>query len=177
MDDQTQPPGDLPPDADNIPDHKTHEQLESGAAPEPRYAMTPDMEAETPEAGAVPPGYDWPTHGGYLGCLLGLLPACLLAGFISSTFIAWPWFNGKGNLPTVVVVALIIIIFAACIYGFARLGWTLGRRFYRKYPQPEPTWGESDNAPSASGISGAAEQDASQDIQGIQGEASGQATP
>ena len=177
MNDQTPSSGDLPPDTDTTDTNTSDTSGHADAAPDPIYAPTPDMEAENPEAGAVPPGYDWPTHGGYLGCLLGLLPACLLAGFISSTFIAWPWFNGKGNLPTVVVVALIIVIFAACIYGFARLGWTLGRRFYRKYPQPEPTWGESDNAPSASGISGAAERDASQDIQGIQGEASGQATP
>jgi hypothetical protein len=25
-----------------------------------------------------------------------------------------------------------------------RLGWVLGKRFYRYYPQPRPTWGESD---------------------------------
>lgn len=112
-------------------------------------AMTPDMEAELPEAGAVPPGYDWPTHGGYLGCLLGILPACLIAGFLSSTFVAWPWFNGKSDIPPVVSIVLIVALFVVCVYGFGRIGWVLGRRFYRKYPRAEPTWGEDDNATAA----------------------------
>lgn len=196
MDNQTQPPDDLTsdgaiardntseihdtldtPDTPNAPDHLD-------AAPDPRYAPTPDMEAENPEAGAVPPGYDWPTHGGYLGCLLGMMPACLIAGFLSSTFVAWPWFNGKSALPTVAVFALIVITFAACILGFGRLGWALGRRFYRKYPRGEPSWGEDDIAVSASASADvddaqAASQSgqASQTTPGISGEASGQATP
>jgi hypothetical protein len=105
-------------------------------------AMTPDMEAELPEAGAVPPGYDWPTHGGYLGCLLGILPACLVAGFLSSTFVAWPWFNGKSALSPVISIVLIVALFVVCVFGFGRIGWMLGRRFYRKYPRSEPSWGE-----------------------------------
>ena len=107
-------------------------------------AMTPDMEAELPEAGAVPPGYDWPTHGGYLGCLLGLMPACLVAGFLSSTFVAWPWFNGKSDLSPFVSIVLIVALFVVCVYGFGRIGWVLGRRYYRKYPRTEPTWGEDE---------------------------------
>jgi hypothetical protein len=110
------------------------------------------MEAESPEAGAVPPGYDWPTHGGYLGCLLGLMPACLVAGFLSSTFVAWPWFNGKSNLPPVVAGILIVLLFVVCVYGFGRIGWVLGRRFYRKYPRMVPTWGEDEGGPAAAGV-------------------------
>lgn len=190
MDNQTQPPDDLSSDDAIMRDHTpgTPETSDTpnapdpwDATPDPRYAPTPDMEAELPEAGAVPPGYDWPTHGGYLGCLLAMMPACLIAGFLSSTFVAWPWFNGKSALPTVAVFALIVITFAACILGFGRLGWTLGRRFYRKYPRGEPTWGEDDNAPSMSASASLEDtQPASQGGQtnpAISGEASGQATP
>ena len=38
--------------------------------------------------GAVPPGYDWPTHGGYLGCLLSLIASCLIGGFLGTTLFA-----------------------------------------------------------------------------------------
>src|SRR5258705_11876483 len=43
---------------------------------------------EDPHEGAVPAGYDWPTHGGYLGCLLGVMASCLLAAFFGSTVFA-----------------------------------------------------------------------------------------
>ncbi len=132
-------PSDSPP---NLPPDARGSEAASGE----QYAGTPDMEAELPEAGAVPPGYDWPTHGGYLGCLLGMLPACLVAGFLSSTFVAWPWFNGKSNLHPVLASAVIVALFVVCVYGFGRIGWVLGRRFYRKYPRPGPTWGEDDGA-------------------------------
>lgn len=109
-----------------------------------RTAMTPDMEAELPEAGAVPPGYDWPTHGGYLGCLLGMMPACLVGGFLGSTFVAF--LNKAGVVPPVVAGLLVVALFVVCVVGFGRLGWVLGRRFYRKYPRSAPTWGEDDRA-------------------------------
>ncbi|HEU4783570.1 MAG TPA: hypothetical protein VFS83_09545 [Ktedonobacterales bacterium] len=110
-------------------------------------AMTPDMEAELPESGAVPPGYDWPTHGGYLGCLLGMMPACLVGGFLGSTFVAF--LNKAGVVPPVVAGFLVAALFVACIVGFGRIGWVLGRRFYRKYPRPAPTWGEDDSVAGA----------------------------
>ena len=106
-------------------------------------ALTPDMEAELPEAGAVPPGYDWPTHGGYLGCLLGMMPACLVGGFLGSTFVAF--LNKAGVVPPVVAGLLVVALFVACVVGFGRIGWVLGRRFYRKYPRTAPTWGEDDS--------------------------------
>src|SRR2546430_12262285 len=37
-------------------------------------------------------------------------------------------------------------LFRSCIFGGGRLGWALGKRFYREYPQERPTWGESDAA-------------------------------
>jgi hypothetical protein len=109
-------------------------------------ASTPDMDAENPEEGAVPPGYDWPTHGGYLGCLLGMLPACLIAAFLGSTFVAV--LNKSGVVSPVVAAILVVVLFVACIAGFGRIGWLLGRRFYRKYPRTGGAWGEDDTLPS-----------------------------
>jgi hypothetical protein len=115
------------------------------------FAMTPDMAAERPEAGAVPPGYDWPTHGGYLGCLLGMMPACLVGGFLGSTFVAF--LNKAGVVPPVIAGLLVVALFVACVIGFGRIGWVLGRRFYRKYPRAEPTWGEDEGATDATDTS------------------------
>lgn len=184
-DNQMQPPGDLPPEDDTTITASNHETSSSAPndapPPDPRYGPTPDMEAENPEAGAVPPGYDWPTHGGYLGCLLGMMPACLVGGFLGSTFIAW--LNAARVVPPVVAGFLVVVVFALCVIGFGRLGWALGRRFYRKYPRGEPTWGEDDSAPKASTSASAGVEDeqtptsSAQVNPGIAGEASGQATP
>jgi|SRR5690348_4966067 len=133
--------------------HEAHEAREAREADE-GAALTPDMEAELPEAGAVPPGYDWPTHGGYLGCLLGMMPACLVGGFLGSTFVAF--LNKAGVVPPIVAGLLVVALFVACVVGFGRLGWVLGRRFYRKYPRSAPTWGEDDRAAEAAGAANAA---------------------
>ena len=143
MDDERQSPNVEPPETSSG-DGEARGAYEAYEAHE-GTALTPDMEAELPEAGAVPPGYDWPTHGGYLGCLLGMMPACLVAGFLSSTFVAWPWFNGKSDLSPFVSIVLVVALFIVCVYGFGRIGWVLGRRFYRKYPRSAPTWGEDDS--------------------------------
>jgi len=107
-----------------------------------------------PYEGAVPPGYDWPTHGGYLGCLIGLMASCLLAAFLGSTLYASlscsspiPGQVLTGCRPTVpggVAALLTVLTFVAAEVGFGRLGWVLGRRFYREYA-PQPTWGETDD--------------------------------
>ena len=181
MNDQTPSSGDLPPDTDTTDTNTSDTSDTSGhadAAPDPIYAPTPDMEAENPEAGAVPPGYDWPTHGGYLGCLLGMMPACLIGGFLGSTFIAW--LNAAKIVPPVVAGLLVVVVFVLCVIGFGRLGWSLGRRFYRKYPRGEPSWGEDDTVPSGSMAAGVeTEPGANQESRnnpGITGETSGQTT-
>lgn len=138
MDDQTQNADELPHDSAASDEQPSHTHI----------APTPDMEAENPESGAVPPGYDWPTHGGYLGCLLGMMPACLVGGFLGSTFVAW--LNKAGVVPPVVAGLLVVLVFVASMIGFGRLGWILGRRFYRKYPRSEPSWGEDDAEPGMS---------------------------
>lgn len=98
-------------------------------------------------AGATPPGYDWPTHGGYLGCLLAVMVSCLLAplsyilvGFLGA-FLS-PTLGGAG---VGIAIAVTAIAYVALFIGLARLGWSMGRRFLREYPQPAgaaPRWGE-----------------------------------
>jgi hypothetical protein len=46
---------------------------------------------------------------------------------------------------------LVVALFVACVAGFGRIGWVLGRRFYRKYPRSEPTWGEDESAADVAG--------------------------
>lgn len=89
------------------------------------YAPPPD-----PYEGAVPPGYDWPTHGGYLGCLLGTMAACAISGFLGGT-----WFAILAA-PSWVRLGITFIVAVAVFVGLGRLGWVLGKRFYREYPQP-----------------------------------------
>ncbi len=96
--------------------------------------------AEDPYEGAVPPGYDWPTHGGYLGCLMGILVSTVVAMLLTAPVLYF------ADVPLAIVWLLRIVVFLACIIGGGRLGWALGKRFYREYPQERPTWGESDDA-------------------------------
>lgn len=93
-----------------------------------------------PYEGAVPPGYDWPTHGGYLGCLLGAMLSCIVGGFVASLVDVFDFGHHIKGLPNVL---LVVATFLAALVLFARIGWLLGRRFYREYAT-KPTWGESD---------------------------------
>jgi hypothetical protein len=121
---------------------------------EPHPARRPDPELVTPETaaapeedefeGATPPGYNWPTHGGYLGCLMGVMAGVLLGGFLGANLLSFIYIDK--NLPLAVFILLNVILFLLLLIGLGRLGWWLGRRYYRYYPQPVgPTWGESDN--------------------------------
>jgi hypothetical protein len=87
-------------------------------------------EVRDPHEGAVPPGYDWPTHGGYLGCLLGLMASCLVTGFLGSTLVA------VIAAPPLVRGLLDVTVAVVAILGLGRLGWVLGKRLYREYPPP-----------------------------------------
>ena len=140
------------------------------AETKPVAAEASDRPARSdPYEGAVPPGYDWPTHGGYLGCLLGLMASCLLGAFLGSTLygslscsspIPGQILTGcRPMMPGAVAALLTVLTFIAAAAGLGRLGWILGRRFYREYAQ-QPTWGEDDNyAPEGSEHANAAVQD------------------
>lgn len=103
------------------------------ADPNATLAETPD-----PYEGAVPPGYDWPTHGGYLGCLLGLMAAGVLGGFLGSLLVGVVSVSPLAPVVTSSPVRIVLILgtFAATMVVLGRIGWRLGRRFYREYPTP-----------------------------------------
>ncbi len=121
------------------------------AAPLDTENATPEAASSPPEdefEGATPPGYDWPTHGGYLGCLMGVMAGVLLGGFLGANIFA-AYYNVL-DLPLAVYILLNVVLFLALLIGLGRLGWYLGRRYYRYYPQPAgPTWGEADEAEGA----------------------------
>ncbi len=125
-------------------DHAPEEPPAAGHAPsEPQSsADEPSQPPEHEVEGAVPPGYDWPTHGGYLGCLVGTLAACPIVGFIAANI----WALFRLSWLAFPLFALLIVVSLVAIIGAGRLGWGLGKRFYRYYSQPRPTWGESDAA-------------------------------
>lgn len=129
------PPSDLPPldvPADDLQaaaeDEPPSQSVASGAPAE-----------EDPTEGAVPPGYDWPTHGGYLGCLFGLIVSCLLCGLVGAPIAEFSD-NHLMPAPLAIGITLLLAVIFAVILG--RVGWVLGKRFYREYPQPagRRTW-------------------------------------
>ena len=93
--------------------------------------------------GATPPGFEWSTHGGYLGCLIGCLASFLIGGFLGSALLGTLYVVGGG---TAVVLALVsVVVYACLVYGLCRLGWFLGKRYYRSYQEVgDATWGEHD---------------------------------
>ncbi len=116
--------------------------------PDPEFVMpeTASAQAEDEFEGATPPGYDWPTHGGYLGCLMGVMAGLLLGGFLGANIFA-AYYNVL-DLPLAVYILLNVALFIVLLIGLGRLGWWLGRRYYRYYPQlAGSTWGESDEGP------------------------------
>jgi hypothetical protein len=102
--------------------------------------------------GATPPGYDWPTHGGYLGCLLGVIIACLLAPLAKVLFYLFYGFEGVllprslGGFGVALAVIVTVGVYLAIFVALTRLGWYMGKRFLREYEQPaRPVWGEDDD--------------------------------
>jgi hypothetical protein len=113
--------------------------------------------------GATPPGYDWPTHGGYLGCLVGLVAGCLIGASLTP-----PIFNAlhaaRLILPGPGFFLVLAVVLLGSVIAVGRLGYALGRRFYHYYPQPRPTWGESDVAADALGSPPASELPAGEEM-------------
>ena len=142
------PPSDLPqpsdlPSADLPPvDALPGSPGADGADATRGEGQTPETigpDDEDPQAGAVPPGYDWPTHGGYLGCLIGLIVSCLLCGAVGAPIAE---FNDHHVLSAPLAIAITLLFAALFAVVLGRVGWVLGRRFYREYPQPagRRTW-------------------------------------
>jgi hypothetical protein len=97
-----------------------------------------DSESD-PYPGAVPPGYDWPTHGGYLGCVMGVVVGLVLGGFLGSFLIGLLSVSPLAGLVSVAAgrLTLLALTFCATLIAAGRVGYRLGRRYYREYPQPE----------------------------------------
>ena len=118
--------------ADN---ESTNDHIDPIEPVEPAEGANPD---ELAVEGAVPPGYDWPTHGGYLGCLIGLVASLLVGGFLGTTIFAALSYSRV--VSPVVSLVLTICVFLVVTFGLCRLGWALGKRFYRDYtPNPPPS--------------------------------------
>lgn len=97
--------------------------------------------------GATPPGYDWPTHGGYLGCLLGVMISCLIAplGYLVVGFLGAILHPALGGFGVALAVVATVALYLAIFVALSRLGWRMGKRFLREYEQPSrPVWGEDD---------------------------------
>jgi hypothetical protein len=137
--------------------------------PEP---VAPETASEPPEdevEGATPPGYDWPTHGGYLGCLMGVMAGVVLGGFLGANLLSFVYI--ERNLPLAVFILLNVGVFAALLIGLGRLGWWLGRRYYRYYPQSAgPTWGEADESEAVEAVEAVTTDKASSNAATDQGE-------
>lgn len=132
--------------ADDLSAQQSEEQSER---PEPISAPTAASASDTDERyrGATPPGYDWPTHGGYLGCLIGVMTATLLAplGYIVFGFLGALLALPLGGWGVALAVVVTVAAYLAVFIGLSRLGWALGKRFLREYEQPSrPVWGEDD---------------------------------
>ena len=113
-----------------------------------KQAAVPEAPVEDERyRGATPPGYDWPTHGGYLGCLLAVMAACLVAplGYILFGFLGAFLARPLGGFGVALAVIVTVGVYLAFFVGLTRLGWALGKRFLREYAQPvRPVWGEDD---------------------------------
>lgn len=132
------PPDELPPSDLPQPDVSTGDPLAADDPPRQQAAeIAPEV--EDPTEGAVPPGYDWPTHGGYLGCLLGLIVSCLLCGAVGAPIAE---FSDNKLMPAPLAIGITLLLAVVFAVVLGRIGWVLGRRFLREYPQPagRRTW-------------------------------------
>ncbi|HEV2235753.1 MAG TPA: hypothetical protein VGR57_03745 [Ktedonobacterales bacterium] len=129
-------PPEQPPDSSAVADELADAAFENTVANP--YDATPDA-ASDPYPGAVPPGYDWPTHGGYLGCVMGVVVGLVLGGFLGSFLIGLLSVSPLAGLVSGAAgrITLLALAFFATLIAAGRVGYRLGRRYYREYPQPE----------------------------------------
>ena len=120
-------------------DEASHPEIDANEAERTESAII----EPTPE-GATPPGYDWPTHGGYLGCLLAVMLSCLLAplGYLVVGFLGAFLSGPLGGIGVGLAIAATVVGYLALFAGLTRLGWRMGKRYLREYPQPQgQPWG------------------------------------
>ena len=113
-----------------------------GEAPTDEPTTTDATANDEPAAATATPAQtteeEWPTHGGYLGCLLAVMFGCLLAGFFASPLVQGAYRSGHGAGvgygPVLNIVAIGIMVVGFILFG--RIGWFIGKRVYREYPAP-----------------------------------------
>lgn len=95
-------------------------------------------ESDSDVEGATPPGYDeWPTHGGYLGCLIAVMFSCLLAplGYILIGFLGAFLSRPLGGFGVALAIIVTVVAYVAVFVALTRLGWSMGKRYLREYPE------------------------------------------
>jgi hypothetical protein len=61
------------------------------------------------------------------------MASCLIGGFLGTTL--FPALGFSHAVPKVVAAVLTVVVYIGVAVGLGRLGWVLGKRFYREYPQ------------------------------------------
>ncbi len=98
----------------------------------------PANQSETPED-TLPPEARGEANGGPLGCCLGMMIGLLLGGvLLSLSLTALNYSSATHNygLAGWLVRILIGILAFVLAVVFARIGWKLGKRFFREYEPP-----------------------------------------
>lgn len=121
-----------PPSSSFENEHTTEtetERQEVPTTPPPSEQEQPEQSPVTYPASTLPPEAQGETHGGPLGCCLGVVVGLFLTMLIMvgiSLLLANGAFLGAATLP--------VDLLGGAICGY--LGWRIGQRVYRVYEQP-----------------------------------------
>jgi hypothetical protein len=78
---------------------------------------------------------------------MGTVSGIMVAGFINAFL--FTFLPARGLLAGPLFVLFALAVFFGCVWLLGRIGYRLGKRFYRAYQQPvHPVWGEDDEAPA-----------------------------
>lgn len=120
-----QPPTESSQEHSSVPAHMTPDSMLAEESTE--FVPDPDKPINLEE--------EWPTHGGYLGCLMGIMFGCLAAAFIAS-----PLVRGATHVVANIgfqlnASALVIMLIGIMLFGF--IGWKIGKRIFRDFSETE----------------------------------------
>lgn len=65
---------------------------------------------------------------------MGMFVGCVLAGFLSGTLISFVHFARSSAQAGFIIAAILVLVVFITLFG--RIGWGLGKRFYRDYNIP-----------------------------------------
>lgn len=136
MSDSENTPIEPNPAQDDAPVEPSEEVSADLASPLADETTPPEASAEDERIPVPDDGLgEWPTHGGPLGCLVGLMFGFLLAGFLGSTLISFVHFSKAGAGGWYIFSAVVVMLVFSIL--FANIGWRIGKRIYRHY-EPSP---------------------------------------